>query len=187
MNLKSTLLLCVGLVCSSPIFTSCNKDDNKTYTTDTVDNSIAASVSFRKYGIDAKAMSNDLDLGGLKAKSSSMSIIKQSDNTVNLECDAKWDGYDISIKIPGLVLSGDYGDVSFYEDEYDAKLIYNDAKYDQLSTMIKGSIRSSVISKATSVSDTLFVPFYDCDLNIEFSPDLNNLMKLNITKAYLVE
>jgi hypothetical protein len=133
------------------------------------DNSLAGSISFVGYKMEAKALYNDQALDNFQYDLSHIDVRKVSDNEVFLFCFSKWDDTTLIISIPVVAVLGQPHDAIFDYLSNDATVTYNGIEYTSINSTIKGSIKE-IETQQSSDNDggsDPATPSYDCEINIE--------------------
>lgn len=105
------------------------------------DKSIAASVAFAAYRMEIEGTYDGVALDDFQSGMSYLSIKKESETTVQMYCHATWSGTMFDITVPGLPLSGTWGNASFDFTTSKAKITRNEAASETGTASAAGQIK----------------------------------------------
>lgn len=181
MKKKSTII--TAIICACIFITSCN--DNETKTTGYErDKSLAGSISFVGYKIEAEGLYSEIVLENFKYDLSHLSIKKVSDTEVAFFCFSKWGETTLKVSIPLIIVSGSPHDATFDYSSNDATITYNNTEHTSISATINGWIKETNVQQSSNYrgSSDPATPDYTCEIIINCNID-GKALNLKITSV----
>jgi hypothetical protein len=166
------MLIIATIILGSTIIVSCDGnntiDDDKTIIDDQPrDNSLAGSISFLGYNIDAEGVYDGVALENFQYNKSQLDIRKVSDTEVYLSCISKWGDATFQIIIPLIPVSGIPHDATFNSSSNDVTFIHDGIKYDSTEASISGWIKEVILNNSySSGNGDPATPDYTCEIII---------------------
>lgn len=181
--MKNIIALMMLFICGC-CFSSCDF----THTRDNypIDSTLAGSINYGHYTVGAEGSYDGVELGF--ASQVAIEVSKVSDNEISLMCRAGWstlvtepweNAKIIEVSIPKIPLSGRPFDVMFDHESNDAKVLYNQTKYTDVKTSVKGRVKDEQMISSINTR-TLWNPKYNCEINIDCVVD-GKAVSLKIT------
>lgn len=133
------------------------------------DNSLAGSISFVGYKMEAEAIYDGIALENFRGDFSYIDIRKVSEDKVSLFCYSEWGNTVLTINIPYISINGEPYDVEFDCSSKNAIVSYDDIQYTSVMTYINGWITEvqAVQSDISESDGDPATPDYNCEINIE--------------------
>lgn len=164
--------------CGCILTISCDDNETKTIGYER-DNSLAGSISFVGYKMEAEGSYDENILESFQYDLSYLDIRKVSDNEILLFCFSKWGRTTLKISIPVIHVSGEPHDATFDYSSNDATIIYDDVEYTLISATIDGRIKEVDVQGSSNNGGGRdpATPEYTCKININCNV---NGKKLNL-------
>lgn len=176
-------IIITAIIYGCIFITSCNDNETKT-TVYERDNSLAGSISFSGYKMEAEGLYSEFALENFQYDQSHLTIGKVSDTEVAFFCFSKWDETILKVNIPLITLSGTPHDATFDYSSNDATITYNNTEHTSISATINGWIKETNVQQSSNNrggSDPA-TPDYTCEIIINCNID-GKALTLKITSV----
>lgn len=181
--MKKRLAIITAFFCSCVLTTSCNDNETKTMGYER-DHSLAGSISFVGYKMEAEGSYAENVLENFQYDLSHLDIRKVSDTEIMLFCFSKWGETTYKILVPIVSVLGEPHNATFDYSSNDATVTSNDTEYTSISATIKGWIKEINIQQSPNNgggSDPA-TPNYTCEIIINCNIE-GQVLSLKITSV----
>ena len=148
------------------------------------DDSLAGSISFVGYKMEAKVSYAENLLENFRYDLSHLNIRKVTDTDVSLFCFSKWAETTLKVSIPLILVSGETHDAKFDYSSNDAVVTYNGTEYTSISANVNGWIKELNVQRSSNNEGggDPATPNYTCEITINCNIE-GKALNLKITSV----